>query len=173
MLPDGWCLATLGDISNYGETRNVDISDIEPGDWVLELEDIEKDTGRIISRKLKSERSISGVRHSFRKGQILYSKLRTYLNKVLIAPEDGFCTTEIIPIEPIDGVMTGYLYAVLRSPYFLDYTETCGYGVKMPRLSTNDARKAIIPIPPYNEQKRIVLLLEGFNKTLAKGQDAL
>jgi type I restriction enzyme S subunit len=71
--------------------------------WVLELEDIEKDSGRVLHQLTKNDRKISGIRHKFQKGQVLYSKLRTYLNKVLIAQKDGFCTTEIIPITPING----------------------------------------------------------------------
>jgi type I restriction enzyme, S subunit len=84
--------------------------------------------------------------------------LRTYLNKVLVAPESGFCTTEIIPFNTI--VLNDYVCIVLRSPYYLDYTAQCGYGVKMPRLSTNDARKSLIPLPPLPEQRRIVPRIE-------------
>ena len=146
----------MGDIAEYGDTSNVDVSLLAPDNWVLELEDIEKDTAVIINRKSKAEREINGVRHSFTKGQILYSKLRTYLNKVLIAPEDGFCTTEIVPITPGKALLSEYLLIVLRSPYFLEYTASCGYGVKMPRLGTNDAKNAVIPVPPLAEQKRIV-----------------
>jgi type I restriction enzyme S subunit len=53
-----------------------------------------------------------------------------------------------------------YLCMVLRSRYFLDYTAMCGYGVKMPRLSTNDAKNGLIPLPPFNEQSRIVAKIE-------------
>lgn len=146
----------MGEASNYGQCISVSVDTIENEAWVLELEDIEKDSGRLIRKLAKKERNISGIRYRFQKGQVLYSKLRTYLNKVLIAPDDGYCTTEIIPITPIKGIDTQYLNLVLRSPYFLNYTSCCGYGVKMPRLGTNDARKAVIPIPPISEQQRIV-----------------
>ena len=147
---------TLGEISNYGECNNVPVIDITADDWILELEDLEKDTASIIQMLSKKERGIKGVRHKFKKGDVLYSKLRTYLNKVLIAPRTGYCTTEIIPFHSYCGVSTHYLCHVLRSAYFLDYTLQCGYGVKMPRLSTNDACKGMIPLPPLAEQYRIV-----------------
>ena len=154
-IPPNWTWATLGDITNYGKCSTVPVDDIDEGSWVLELEDIEKDSAKVIKLWSKSDRDIKGVRHSFSKGYVLYSKLRTYLNKVLVANKDGFCTTEMIPIQCSDSIYPEYLCHVLRSKYFLDYTAQCGYGVKMPRLSTTDARKALVPLPPYEEQIKI------------------
>ena len=155
-LPKGWVWTTVGEITNYGDSVNVQIEDIDNSDWVLELEDIEKDTANIIQHLNKNERKINGTRHKFQKGQILYSKLRTYLNKVLVAPNDGFCTTEIMAFGSYGILSNNYICYVLRSLYFLDYTLQCGYGVKMPRLSTTDACNGLIPLPPLAEQERIV-----------------
>ena len=158
-VPSSWVWTTLGEISNYGECNNVSVDSITDDDWVLELEDLEKDTAKIIQTLSRSKRSIKGVRHRFNKGDILYSKLRTYLNKVLVAPQSGYCTTEIMPFNSYCNV-SSYLNHVLRSAYFLDYTQQCGYGVKMPRLSTTDACNGMIPLPPLAEQKRIVKEIE-------------
>ena len=155
-VPESWVWTTLGEISNYGDCNNVSVIDIAADEWILELEDLEKDTASIIQMLSKKERNIKGVRHKFKKGDVLYSKLRTYLNKVLIAPKNGFCTTEIIPFNSYCDASNFYLCHVLRSAYFLDYTQQCGYGVKMPRLSTNDAYRGMIPLPPIAEQHRIV-----------------
>ena len=163
--PEGWCLTRLGDISNYGENKNIQVEKIGSKEWILELEDIEKDSANITQILTKHERSINGTRHKFKKGDILYSKLRTYLNKVLIAPKDGYCTSEIMVFNTLEGLSNEYICHVLRSPYFLDYTLLCGYGVKMPRLSTIDACNGLIPIPPLAEQKRIVNAIDkAFNK---------
>ena len=155
-LPDNWILTDIQSVSDYGKCDSADVYDIKENDWILELEDIEKDSGIILEKKRKADREIKGVRHSFRSGDILYSKLRTYLNKVLIAPNSGYCSTEIIPIKCHDSITPQYLCSWLRSSYFLSYTQSCGYGVKMPRLSTTDARNGIVPLPPLNEQMRIM-----------------
>ncbi|WP_295057395.1 restriction endonuclease subunit S [uncultured Fibrobacter sp.] len=164
-IPDSWEWVKLGDVCAYGECDNIEVKNIPETSWILELEDIEKDSGKILQYLTKTERNINGVRHSFKKGDVLYSKLRTYLNKVLVATEDGFCTTEIMPIKV--GDLSGeYICQALRSQYFLDYTMMCGYGVKMPRLSTTDAKNGLIPLPPLAEQKRIVDRIEEIFKSL-------
>lgn len=172
-IPNSWMWIPLGEISNYGKSINVEVTNIPEDAWVLELEDLEKDTATIIKRITKSEREIKGVRHSFKRGDVLYSKLRTYLNKVLVAPEDGYCTTEIIPISFCPGIQSTYLNHVLRSSYFLDYTIQCGYGVKMPRLSTTDACKGFIPLPPSAEQLRIVSKIEELFAVLDNIKESL
>lgn len=168
---------TLADISNYGECINVPVDKIPDNSWILEMEDIEKDSGRLIQRRIKSNRIINGVRHSFSKSNVLYSKLRTYLNKVLIADQDGYCTTEIMPITCKKGIMPEYLCHVLRSNYYVGYTTSLGYGVKMPRLGTNDALKSMIPVPPTSEQARIVSAIDRLSSTIdvleVNQQDAL
>ena len=154
-IPENWVWTTLGEISNYGQCENVDVDKIAANEWILELEDIEKDSGHIIQKLCKDDRKACGTRHKFYRNEILYSKLRTYLNKVLVAPSSGFCTSEIIPIHCIE-TNPWFICFVLRSNYFLDYTASLGYGVKMPRLGTNDALISYIPLPPLSEQARIV-----------------
>ena len=159
-VPSSWVWTTLGEITNYGDSVNVQVDDIDNTDWVLELEDIEKDSANIIQHLTKNDRKINGTRHKFQKGEILYSKLRTYLNKVLVAPNDGFCTTEIMAFGSYGILSNEYICHALRSPYFLAYTLQCGYGVKMPRLSTTDACNGLIPLPPLEEQERIVIEIQ-------------
>lgn len=172
-LPNNWCWTTLGNISDYGKCIHVEAMDIPNDSWVLELEDLEKDTANLLQRVTCTGREIKGVRSVFRKGDILFSKLRTYLNKVLVAPEDGYCSTEIVPISLCDSLSSHYINHVLRSKYFVEYTTSCGYGVKMPRLSTTDARKGLIPLPPYQEQLRIVAKIEELFSVLDSIKESL
>jgi type I restriction enzyme S subunit len=87
---------------------------------------------------------------------VLYGKLRPYLDKVLVADEDGVCTTEIIPLRGLADLDSGYLRLALKAPGFIAYATDSTHGMNLPRLGTDKARMAAIPVPPCAEQKRIV-----------------
>ena len=164
-LPDSWAICCLGELCDYGNCLNVDTASISDSAWILDLEDIEKDTGVVLRKVRKSERNAASTKHLFHKRQVLYSKLRPYLNKVVLSDEDGYCTSEILPLEFERNVLPQYARYYLMSPAFLGYANKCSYGVKMPRLGTSDGKKAIISIPPIEEQKRIVIAIEqAFSK---------
>ena len=95
---------------------------------------------------------------------ILYSKLRPYLDKVLIANEDGVATSEIVPFYSF--IDARYLVVFLKSPYFLQRVTNLMYGVKMPRLGTVDMNSTIIPVPPVKEQQHILEKLELINRLI-------
>ena len=159
-LPDSWAICCLGELCDYGNCLNIDTASISDSAWILDLEDIEKDTGVVLRKVRKSERNAASTKHFFHRGQVLYSKLRPYLNKVVLSDEDGYCTSEILPLEFERNVLPQYARYYLMSPVFLEYANKCSYGVKMPRLGTADGKKSIISIPPIEEQKRIVLAIE-------------
>lgn len=156
-IPEKWKWYYLGSVIEYGKSNQVSGDEITSQTWVLDLEDIEKNTGRILEKK-RGVPSTSN-KNKFESGYVLYSKLRPYLNKVVVADEAGVCTTEIVPINVIGASVpldAKYLQTYLMSPFFVNYANQASYGVKMPRLGTKDARAALIPIPPLEEQKRIV-----------------
>ena len=159
-LPETWSICCLGELCDYGNCINVDTTNIDDSAWMLDLEDIEKDTGIVLQKIRKAERNSASTKHLFRKGQVLYSKLRPYLNKVVLADEDGYCTSEILPLEFERNILPQYARYYLMSPAFLGYANKCSYGMKMPRLGTVDGKKAVISIPPFNEQERIIATIE-------------
>ena len=159
-IPEGWKWVRLGELCNFGNCQSIEPNSLKPNDWILDLEDIEKDTGRIISIRSFFENKSQSTKHIFHKGFVLYSKLRPYLNKVVIAPKNGYCTSEILPLDFGINNNSRYMQIVLMSPYFVSYTTRLSYGMKMPRLGTNDGKNACIPLPPLKEQKEIVSCVE-------------
>jgi len=156
LLPSTWKWVALGSVFNYDAGIKTEPKKLDQNLWLLELEDVEKDTGRLVARVRASERTSQSTKSEFKINDILYGKLRPYLNKVLVADEQGYSTTEIVAIRPYIPLCSKYCVLALRRPDFLDYVTRLGQGTKMPRLRTEDAKVAPFPLPPLAEQHRIV-----------------
>ena len=155
-IPDSWEWVRLGSISTYADTKQkVNAQYADKDMWGLDLEDIEKG-GRLVDHKTVGERKAIGDKTVFSKGDILYSKLRPYLLKILIAPECGICTPEIVPFRMYGEIDTEYIVNFLKSPYVDNLINSITYGVKMPRVGTETMLSLLVPLPPLYEQKRIV-----------------
>ena len=160
-LSSNWVLTNLGAVVNYGSTAKAEPSEIAGEDWVLELEDIEKETSHLLQRMTFAQRQSKSTKNRFQAGDVLYGKLRPYLNKVLIVDQAGYCTTEIVPIEAGLHLDNRYLFYWLKHPAFLKYVEAESHGMNMPRLGTETGRAAPFVLVPRNEQTRIADRIEA------------
>ncbi len=170
-LPKGWEWVRLGEMVDFASGQTVSSNDIAPDAWILDLEDIEKDSGRLLRRRTMSETKSKSNKRIFRKGDVLYGKLRPYLNKVIIATEDGYCTTEILAFD-FGEINNRYAQAFLQSPYFVNYAMKDAYGVKMPRLGSQQGNNALFPLPPLAEQVRIAAKLDEAMPLIAQYEQA-
>lgn len=159
-LPDGWVWCRLGEITFYATSQKIESSDIDSETWVLDLEDIEKESSKIIQYKIFKERSSRSTKSIFQAGWVLYSKLRPYLDKVVVVKKNGVCTTEILPLPVFGNMVPKFMMFTLKSKWFLAYANSKVSGMKMPRLKTDDGRMALLPLAPILEQKTIVQKLK-------------
>ena len=174
-IPNGWKWCRMGIITTYAQIkRKINASNADSLLWGLDLEDIEKG-GRLLSIKTVGERKAIGDKTIFNRGDILYSKLRPYLQKILVAPEEGICTPEIIPFTCYGNINKNYIVHFLKSPFVDDYINSATFGVKMPRVSTETMTSLLVPLPPLSEQLRIDLkvkelmpYIDGFEKAQDK-----
>lgn len=164
-IPENWVWCRLGEITDYGSSPKAEPSDLKKDTWVLDLEDIEKTSSNLLCKIRFNERNSLSTKSRFKAGDVLYSKLRPYLDKVIVADEDGVCTTEILPLKCYADFNPYYFKYSLKRVDFLKYVNSVTKGMKMPRLGTKEGQLALIPLPPLSEQNRIVAEIE---KQLAK-----
>ena len=166
-IPETWEWIRLKQVIDFSKSISISSDQIADNAWILDLEDIEKGSGKIITKKRMSEVKAKSDKHKFYRGNVLYSKLRPYLNKVIVADEDGFCTSEILAFD-FSPILSEYAQAYLMSPFFVDYAMSGAYGVKMPRIGSDRGNNALMPLPPLEEQTKITLQL---HKILSKLKD--
>lgn len=152
-------MAKLGEVCKVSpSTKNIE----RQGAWLLNLDMVEQQTGRVIEYKYVGEDDLNGSIIQFDTENVLYSKLRPNLNKVVLPQKDGFSTSELLPLRPDASVLNkDYLAAFLRSDSFVTWAVSKTAGAKMPRLGTKDLMNAEIPVPSIEQQKKIA---EKFKK---------
>ena len=155
-IPEKWCWCRLGTISTYAHTKEkINAQNASSTIWGLDLEDIERG-GKLLRKVMVGDRKAVGDKTIFYKGDILYSKLRPYLLKILVADENGICTPEIVPFNTYGNIFNVFIALYLKSPYVDNLINAITYGVKMPRVGTDTMINLLVPLPPLAEQHRIV-----------------
>lgn len=128
----------------------------------LSLEDIESHTGKIKKLKTVLDANVTGSAVMFDKDVVLFSKLRPYLNKVVVSPCEGCATTELVVFVLWKEKITPYyLCAYLRTPKVVSEINVSSSGTKMPRANMKLVRNILVPVPPLSEQRRIVAYLDN------------
>ncbi len=134
------------------------------------LEHIE--SGSAILKTWGIENEVKSSKTKFKKGQILYGKLRPYLDKSIIAPFDGVCSTDILVFDSTDLALNEYLVYLIHSYGFINYAKSTTSGVQHPRTSWNVIKKFNFNLPPLHEQRNIAYVLSTVQKAMEQ-QDKL
>ncbi len=151
-LPEGWAATTFGEISLPSKEK------MEPDQWpdapYLSLEHVESQTGRIIG--FGCARDVISTKTVFRAGDVLYGKLRPYLNKVCIPERDGICSTDLLVFPRSKWLESRFLLWFLLKAEVVEFAHHHSSGVQLPRVDFHALGELDFPLAPLAEQKRIV-----------------
>ena len=168
-LPDGWVWTTLGEIIEPSKEK-INPQKIKEVPYIS-LEHIEKDTGKLLGRGCSSE--VKSTKTKFNRGDLLYGKLRPYLNKVYLSDFEGICSTDLLVFPKSDLRSNEFLLYRLLCRDFVSYASHNVSGVNLPRVNFQTLAQFKIPLPPLHEQRRIVAKIEELFTKLDAGIDAL
>ena len=134
--------------------------------WLLNLDAVEAQTGTVLFKHRVQSGEINASTVYFTAESVLYSKLRPYLNKVVMPDEDGVATSEMIPMCPLaDRLNRAYLCYWLRSDAFVRHISEKVAGAKMPRVSMDYFRSLAIEMPPMELQEQFAAFVEQTDKS--------
>lgn len=161
-LPETWVEARLGDLLTRVEAKIDPQTSQSESHFYVGLENIESHTGRLL-REAEEETEgsdILSIKTAFKKGDILYGKLRPNLNKVHLADRDGICSTDIWALRASKALVPEYALRYLRSPAVYMRATQLATGANLPRLSAESFDRLPISLPTPPEQLRIVAVLQ-------------
>lgn len=133
--------------------------------WLLNLDMIESQSGKVLDRLIVSKNKINASTCAFDDKNVLYSKLRPYLNKVVLPDQEGYCTTELVPLRPSNELNREFLATLLRSDAFVGYINEKTAGAKMPRVSMNIFRQFECILPPITLQEQFSVFYKQIDKS--------
>lgn len=171
-MKHNWAYQRLGDIAPAKPFKG-SIASADGKYWCLNLDKIESNTGVVLEYDFIEESELGGSVHKFTVDNVLFSKLRPNLNKVVVPEQNGYCTTELVPLHPLDILNRYYLAYYLRSPRYVNFLIGKTGGAKMPRVKMDIFWDSTIPVPPMEIQKQIVEEFDQINDLIAKNRELL
>jgi len=160
-------LCSIAPINKY----NGDIDTVNGKVWLLNLDMIESCTGNIVDFLYEFENRITSSTIKFDENCVLYSKLRPYLNKVVIPERKGYATSELVSMST-EKINKYFLANLLRQDSFVNFSNATAYGAKMPRASMDLIKNFDVINPPtelQNQFGKLVIEVEK-SKLLAASQ---
>lgn len=146
--PKNWAVRKMEEVAPCRKYEG----EIKPVDglyWLLNLDMVESNSGTVLGKVMQPKKEVGNSTTTFSPANVLYSKLRPYLNKVVLPDDYGYCTTELIPLLPNPDLLTReYLVYLLRGASFVNYINEKVAGAKMPRVKMGDFWKFNVPLPP-------------------------
>ena len=171
-VPGNWCWTRLGFLLQSSKEKTDEFSDADLK--YVGLEHMQKDGGIVAYDSAERVKSLKNVFHP---QQILYGKLRPYLNKHDIATFDGVCSTDILVFNVVLATIPKFINFFLDQDTFIEYAISNSKGINLPRVSESVVLNAKCPLPPFAEQQRIVERIESLfaklDEAKQKAQDAL
>lgn len=166
--PLGWVAGTLADFATpRGEKA---LPSTMPESTFLGMDHVEAHTTKIIGGVPASKMKSAAAR--FYKGDVLYGRLRPYLNKVATPEFDGLASAEFIVFPNTELLRSDFLKHRLNASDFVSFAAHLNEGDR-PRVDYNQIGEFPMILPPASEQRRIVAKIEGLFSELDKGVEAL
>ena len=159
--PKGWKTSKIKDVAPESSSKE----SVDGRVWLLNLDMIESNTGKVIEKVYEDSENALSVQ-PFDEGNVLFSKLRPYLNKVVIPDEPGLATTELVPLRPKGDILNKIFFShLLRGDQFVNFANDIAGGTKMPRMPLSELRKFECILPPMEEQMKFVAIAELADKS--------
>ena len=151
------------EVVKFGRCISIASNLVNPNNYLdypqVSPECIEKNTAKLLDYKTVFESGVISWNHLFYKGQIIYSKIRPLLNKVIIAPFDGLCSADMYPIDTAENHKF-IVYVILSNYFKAQVGVVIENRVKMPKINQSELSNIVVFMPRIDEQKRIVEFLD-------------
>ena len=161
LVPEGWDVVRLGDVA---ETRKETVDPRNSKSKYVGLEHI--NPGECSLKRFGYSDDVRSAKSKFYLGDILYGKLRPYLDKCVLVDFEGICSTDIIVVKTNNNASNTFLSYFLHTDEFREYAAKTMTGVNHPRTSWRALSQFLIPLPPLPTQQKIASILSTVDQKI-------
>lgn len=168
IVPCGWKKVPIFEaapiISKLVDPKKQEFSDLV----LIAPNHIESRSGQIIGRRTAKEQNAISGKYLVHKGDVIYSKIRPYLMKTVVAGDLCLCSADMYPLHCTDEITPKFLHAILLGDKFTYYANSCSARTGIPKLNRKDMGRFTLLLPTLPEQKAIADLLSTWDKAIEK-----
>ncbi|MBE9231986.1 restriction endonuclease subunit S [Cuspidothrix issatschenkoi LEGE 03284] len=161
-LPGNWIWSKFADIAAIKSNL------VSPSDYLefphIAPNHIVSNTGELLEFTTIQEDKVTSPKHLFEPGQILYSKIRPYLAKAVLVNFSGLCSADMYPISSF--INSSFLHHWIICPEFTEMASNQQGRTVLPKINQVALNQLLVPVPPSEEQKQIVSLIEKYFKII-------
>jgi type I restriction enzyme, S subunit len=157
-IPEEWEVLPLSEVCSIRKTNSV------KSNLYIGLEHINQNDNKLVGQSTTEE--FTSNTNSFYNDDILYGKLRPLLNKVWLATEEGYCSTDILPLQTKENIVPTILLLILTDYRFFWFAVSYSSGTKMPRTNWSDMKNFLVFLPSVTEQQKITSILSNMDSKI-------
>lgn len=162
-IPNGWCWVMVSDVFAPMQRK------LPEGDnfWYIDIDSVDNKRNVAYPKNICTTTAPSRASRFTQKGDVVFSMVRPYLRNIALVPEDdSIASTGFYVFHPLDAILSKYSYILTLSSFFVDGLNSFMKGDNSPSINKNNVESFVIPLPPLNEQKRIVAKIEDLYSVL-------
>ena len=162
-IPNGWCWVMVSDVFAPMQRK------LPEGDnfWYIDIDSVDNKRNVAYPKNICTTTAPSRASRFTQKGDVVFSMVRPYLRNIALVPEDDcIASTGFYVFHPLDAILSKYSYILTLSSFFVDGLNSFMKGDNSPSINKNNVESFVIPLPPLNEQKRIVAKIEDLYSVL-------
>lgn len=162
-IPNGWCWVMVSDVFAPMQRK------LPEGDnfWYIDIDSVDNKRNVAYPKNICTTTAPSRASRFTQKGDVVFSMVRPYLRNIALVPEDDcIASTGFYVFHPLDAILSKYSYILTLSSFFVDGLNSFMKGDNSPSINKDNVESFVIPLPPLNEQKRIVAKIENLYSVL-------
>lgn len=162
-LPKGWCWIKVSDVYAPMKRKLPEGNNF----WYIDIDSVDNKQNVAYPKRTCTATAPSRASRFTQKGDVVFSMVRPYLRNIALVPKnDCIASTGFYVFHPLDVINSEFSFILTISPFFVDGLNLYMKGDNSPSINRDNVENFVIPLPPQNEQKRIVAKIEELYSVL-------